>query len=367
MTGAPGVLEPFRSIDGKLPEESNITEALEAKVGRQLHLRKGHPLHTIKTLIEQHFVDRHGDTFHFADDKSPVVTNQMNFDDLLIPSDHVSRSPHDTYYIDGDHLLRTHTSAHQTELLQEGHRSFLCTGDVFRRDTIDATHSPVFHQMEGVRIWPKSEQVDVVADLKDTLEGVCHTLFPGSEIRWNKDYFPFTDPSLEVEVFYNGDWMEVLGCGKIQPRILEGSGFADCEGWAFGLGLERLAMVLFGIPDIRLFWSEDARFTDQFREGEVKTFVPYSKYPLCYKDVTFWLPEGYHAHAFYELARSVGGDLIEEITEIDAFTHPKTGRDSRCYRVVYRSMDRSLTNDEVDSVQERLRALAAEDLGVELR
>jgi len=220
----------------------------------------------------------------------------------------------------------------------------------------------------GVRIWPKSANVDVVSDLKATLEGVCGALFPGSEIRWGVDSFPFTDPSLEVEVFYNNTWLEILGCGKIQPRILEENGFPDSEGWAFGLGLERLAMILFGIPDIRLFWSEDDRFHSQFGAGEVTLFEPYSKYPACTKDVTFWLPEqGYHENAFFELARTVGGDLIEEVSEIDSFVHPTSGRHSRCYRVSYRSMDRTLANGEVDAIQEKLREGAAGELGVELR
>jgi len=336
-------------------------------MGRSLHRQKDHPLQTIKVLIEQHFASQHGSIFHIADDLSPIVSTKMNFDDLLIPQDHVSRSPRDTYYIDSQTLLRTHTSAHQTQLMREGHCAFLCTGDVYRRDTIDATHSPVFHQMEGVRIWKKSEEVDVVADLKNTLEGVCHTLFPGSEIRWATDSFPFTDPSLEVEVFFNDEWLEILGCGKIQPKILEACGFGDCEGWAFGLGLERLAMILFGIPDIRLFWSVDARFISQFKEGQVVKFEPYSKYPACYKDIAFWVPEDYHENEFFEHVRSIGGDLVEEVTEIDAFTHPKTQRHSRCYRVNYRSMDRVLTNDEVDELQMKLRATTEQNLHVELR
>jgi phenylalanyl-tRNA synthetase alpha chain len=109
MLCSSGALDRFRSSDGSLPSESNITSTLESKVGRDLHLQNGHPLNTIKGIIEGHFDKTCDGIFHFADDRSPVVTRQMNFDDLLIPSDHVSRSPNDTYYIDETHLLRTHT------------------------------------------------------------------------------------------------------------------------------------------------------------------------------------------------------------------------------------------------------------------
>ena len=128
--------------------------------------------------------------------------------------------------------------------------------------------------------------------------------------RWRNDYFPFTDPSFELEVKFNGDWLEVLGCGVIHDEVLENSGLSSTEGnvgWAFGLGLERLAMILFSIPDIRLFWSTDDRFTSQFTDGVVKKFIPYSKYPECYKDVSFWLPESednknaFHPNDVYEV------------------------------------------------------------------
>lgn len=101
--------------------------------------------------------------------------------------------------------------------------------------------------------------------------------------------------------------------------------------------------------------------------GKIVTFQPYSKHPECYKDITFWVPANYHEHDFYELSRTVAGDIVEDIKLIDAFTHPKTGRLSHCYRINYRSMDRSLTNEEVDVLQFRLRDMAVEQLGVELR
>ena len=135
-------------------------------------------------------------------------------------------------------------------------------------------------------------------------------LFGDVPMRWNDDYFPFTEPSFELEVYYNDAWLEVLGCGVIHPEVLDNAELSGKQGWAFGLGLERLAMVLFGIPDIRLFWSTDPRFQSQFTDGKITTFFPYSKYPSCYKDVSFWLPEGsasapvnhFHSNDVYEVS-----------------------------------------------------------------
>ena len=149
--------------------------------------------------------------------------------------------------------------------------------------------------------------------------------------------------------------------------MLSNVGKAERHGWAFGLGLERLAMVLFSIPDIRLFWTDDPRFHKQFVSGDVVTFKPYSKYPPVYKDIAFWCPEAYEENDFNELARSVAGELVERVENIDTFTNPKTGKTSNCYRVTYRSMDRSLTDVEINALQDGLRDKAAAELGVELR
>lgn len=133
--------------------------------------------------------------------------------------------------------------------------------------------------------------------MKRTLDGLARALFGDVETRWSPDYFPFTEPSWELEILFQGEWLEVLGCGVVHQQILTNCGLDHGRGWAFGLGLERLAMILFNIPDIRLFWTDDQRFHSQFLSaipGDHATFpsfAPYSKYPECYKDVSFWLPE----------------------------------------------------------------------------
>lgn len=188
-------------------------------------------------------------------------------------------------------------------------------------------------------------------------------------MRWNEDYFPFTDPSMELEIFYNNEWLEILGCGVVHDEVMQ-RGNLDIEsqvGWAFGLGLERWAMKLFEIEDIRQFWSTDPRFLSQFKEGQFTKFKPYSKYPVCYKDISFWVGDSFAENDFHELVRSVSGDLAESISIIDEFVHPKTQRKSFCFRINYRHMDRSLLNEEVDEYQFKLRDLVESELKCTLR
>jgi len=372
---------------------NNITPHIASLVGRDLHLRPSHPIGIIRSKIQEYFASLSTDnntTYTIFDAEDPIVTAQQCFDDLLIPPDHPGRAPSDTYYVTDTSLLRTHTSAHQSQHLRSGVDAFLCCGDVYRRDEIDATHYPAFHQMEGVKLmstesmigadglndeqWLHSPECQLIeADLKATLEGLMDHLFGPTEKRWNDDFFPFTQPSYELEIYHNDEWMEVLGCGVIHEQVLHLSNRSDRRGWAFGLGLERLAMILFKIPDIRLFWTEDERFHRQFKEGKIVEFQSYSKFPPVFKDIAFWTnderttnQDDFVENDFFDVVRSTAGDLVEKIEMIDSFTHPKTGRSSRCYRISYRSMDRNLTNEEIDGLQFKVRDETA-TLGCELR
>lgn len=415
-------------------------------------------------------------------------------------------------------MLRTHTSAHQADTFRNNEsEGYLISADVYRRDAIDRSHYPVFHQMEGARTWDRQqagrdgkavanviwedvkklpkhdiavedpnppyhiernplqsrhapeEAEAIAAHLKRSLEDMVVTIFNAAKgatdtavpdeplkVRWVEAYFPFTSPSWELEVFWQGDWLEVLGCGVVSQPILDHASVPNRVGWAFGIGLERIAMLLYSIPDIRLFWSKDTRFLSQFSESQpIKRFVPFSKYPACFKDVSFWLRssssaaggasaihppatsaasqpqcqsnpaitntqvraesktstsaatssrssgpaydnsvsativEGanenenknsvvppaapapltttFHENDVMEIAREVCGDLVEDVRLTDEFVHPKTGRKSLCYRINYRSLERTLTNEETNALHRRLRALLADRLGVELR
>ncbi|KAF9208029.1 hypothetical protein BGZ59_010835, partial [Podila verticillata] len=267
---------------------SNVTPTILEKTSRQLHLIPTHPIAIIKDLIASTFPDfKHYDTF------SPVVTTKENFDDLLFADDHPGRAVTDTYYVNEKIMLRTHTSAHQLKVMTESDK-ILVTADVYRRDEIDASHYPVFHQMEGAQLFDvKTVVEDIKAltarDLAHSLNLMIRRLFSHEkdlQVRWIDATFPFTSPSWEMEILYQGKWLEVLGCGVIRQDILKNAGKPDKIGWAFGLGLERLALVLFGIPDIRLFWSQDERFLKQFQPSQIQKFKPFSKYPACIKDIS---------------------------------------------------------------------------------
>ncbi|XP_066580372.1 phenylalanine--tRNA ligase, mitochondrial isoform X1 [Amia ocellicauda] len=384
---------------------TNVTPKILSKVGKDLHNRQHHPLWLIKERIKAHFYQQYTGRFgtplfSVYDNLCPVVTVEQNFDSLLIPADHPSRKKGDNYYLNRGHMLRAHTSAHQRDLVHSGLDAFLVAGDVYRRDEIDASHYPVFHQMEGVRLFSNHELFASVVNggelrlfergprtpekqethtleavklvefnLKQTVRKLITQLFGTDlEIRWVDCYFPFTHPSFEMEIKFQGDWLEVLGCGVMEQELVNSAGAKNKIGWAFGLGLERLAMVLYKIPDIRLFWSEDERFLSQFRVpniDQIITFQPLSKYPPLINDISFWLPEqGYMENDFYDLVRTLGGDLVEKVCLVDQFTHPKTAKVSHCYRITYRHMERTLMQEEVRILHQAIERSAEQELGV---
>lgn len=190
-------------------------------------------------------------------------------------------------------------------------------------------------------------------------------------MRWGPDYFPFTEPSFELEIAWQGKWLEVAGSGVVHPQVLRNAGLdpSKVQGWAFGLGLERIAMILFGIPDIRLFWSEDERFAKQFDQqsfAQQVKFKPFSKYPPVLKDISMWIPSDFVENDLFELVRDEGGDHVEQVEVVEMFTHPKTHRTSKLFRVTWRDMSRTLTHDEVNQRHSLVLERLAE-LNVELR
>jgi phenylalanyl-tRNA synthetase alpha chain len=373
------VQKPDELKGAKTDKEYNVPASVVDKLGADLLLQKKHPIGVLWQVMQEYFKASDPEMV-FYDREDPIVNTVDNFDKLRLPPGHPGRSPSDTYYVNKDTVLRTHTSAHQCKHMAEYPKvtSFLCAGDVYRRDEIDASHYPVFHQCEGVRLFDATKvSVDEVKeDLKKTLEGLAAHLFNikigEKSMRWRDDYFPFTEPSYELDIFYEDDWLEVLGCGVIHHEVLQNAGLdpAKVHGWAFGIGLERIAMVLFGINDIRLFWSDDKRFSDQFDEtafdSKVK-FKPFSKYPPVKKDISMWIPDDFVDNDLFEMIRDEGGDQVEKVDLIDEFTNKKTGKKSKAFRVIWRDMSRTLTNEEVNEKHEIVLRRIVDELAVELR
>lgn len=238
----------------------------------------GHP-HPIRRVIEQVTDVFVGMGYRVAEGPE-VETDFYNFEALNIPADHPARSMHDTMWLaDAKHLLRTHTSPVQVRVMQTQPPPVyvIVPGRVYRRDPFDASHSPCFHQIEGLAV----DEGLTFADLRGTLAAFARELLgPEQRVRMRPSYFPFTEPSAEVDVLCNGcggaggscpkckgtGWMEILGAGMVHPNVLRAVGYdpARVSGFAFGMGAERLAILAYGISDMRLLFENDQRFLAGF-------------------------------------------------------------------------------------------------------
>ena len=219
----------------------------------------------------------------------------------------------------------------------------------------------------------KTEAVNAVeTELKTTIESFVRYLM-GEDLpmRWVTAYFPFTHPSWELEIYYNNKWVEILGSGIIEHKLLVNAGNADKIGWAIGVGLERLAMIRYQIPDIRLFWSTDSGFLCQFESANHLNkiiYKPRANHPQLSFDISFWSPKAfsYCDNDFHDVVRNFGGDLIEQVKRIDDFTN-KEGNTSHTYRIVYRSHERMLTKNEVNVIHKNIESHVVNNWRVQIR
>lgn len=242
--------------------------------GRVVKVGHHHPLTKVNKLIENFFL-KMGYTIAEGPE---IESDYYNFECLNLPGDHPARDMQDSFYLTDSFLLRTHTSPVQARTMQSHEPNspirIIAPGKVYRWD-YDATHSPVFHQVEGLVI---DKNVNF-ADLKGTLEMFLRSLFgEDTKVRFRTSFFPFTEPSAEVDiscVMCGGEgcrvcshtgWLEILGCGMVHPNVLRLNGYdpEKVQGFAFGMGVERIAMLLYGIGDLRLFYEDDVRFLNQF-------------------------------------------------------------------------------------------------------
>ena len=221
-----------------------------------------HPVTKTIQRIEDFFA-----SIGFSVAEGPEIEDDYhNFEALNIPAHHPARAMHDTFYFNANTVLRTHTSPVQVRTMetQQPPIRIVCPGRVYRCDS-DQTHSPMFHQVEGLLV----DKDISFADLKGILEQFLRAFFEDDvKVRFRPSYFPFTEPSIEVDIDRgDGKWLEVLGCGMVHPKVFEYSGINPEEytGFAFGMGVERLAMLRYGVNDLRLFFDNDLRFLNQLR------------------------------------------------------------------------------------------------------
>ncbi|QQR50371.1 hypothetical protein IPF86_00405 [Candidatus Nomurabacteria bacterium] len=296
-----------------------------------------------------------------------IVPADISFDLFNFAPDHPARSTSDTYYVDSKNILRTHDTVmwHYYLTLPEVQEKIktkepigvICYGKVYRKDEIDRKHMNIFHQMGGLYLVADEKESLTIDDLKNALSDIVQTMFgPDVVYRFNPDTFPYTDPSLEVEVQINGDWIEILGGGMPRKEVLANFGIQGYHGWAFGFGLERLAIIGMELPDIRLLWSEDDRVKKQLKLGQ--KFKEVSKYPAIIRDISFIVDaEAFAPNNYFDLVRDVVGDLAEEMALVDEYENAEkfgSGKKSYAYRITYRSLDRTLTDEEINKMHKTL-------------
>src|SRR3989344_5555576 len=294
-----------------------------------------------------------------------IIPTNILFDLFNMPPGHPARSRSDTYYIDDNHVLRTHDTVFwyyylnhpeiKKRIAEKQSLGVICYGKVYRKDEIDSKHMNVFHQFGALYIGPDEKITITPDDLKNALSEIGRTIFGDVNFRFYEHNFPYTDPSFEMEAEIGGQWVEMVGSGMARKTVLANFGLTGYHGWAFGFGLERLAMASMSLPDIRLLWSSDARVTGQLKLGQ--KFVEVSKYPPIIRDISFIVNNDFVPNDYFDLIREIGGDLVEQVELLDKYENAEKfgeGKVSYTYRVVYRSPERTLKSDEVDPLQNKL-------------
>lgn len=340
--------------------------------------QENHPIKLMKDTII--WLPRYQgfDIIHIPD----IVSTQVMFDSYNFPKDHPARSQSDTYYVDSNHVLRPHTSIMwryylaspwiREKLENEWSVWTISYGKVYRKDEIDKTHHTVFHNIDAIYISKKKKEII----WRDTLENVLNELMEAiykDSYTWNivEDYNPYTDPTLEVELPYQGKLLELLGSGVLRPELLQ---LLDLDpdiynARAWWPGLERLIMPKMQIPDIRIFWSDNERITQQWWNLD-HIYEEVSKYPSTYRDISFIIAKSTHLNNYYTLIRDIAWDLVEEVQLLDTYEDDSkfwSDKISYTFRVIYRSHEKTLTNDEVNEIQMIIRNETQLQLWVELR
>lgn len=317
---------------------------------------------------------------NFDDIKIPdIVSTSILFDLFNMPPGHPARSKSDTYYVDNDHILITHDTVmwyyyfeHEStkqKIARGEDLGVVCYAKVYRKDEIDRHHMNVFHQFGGLYLTRDERRTVTLDDLKSVLGEIAQSIF-GSDVEYNftPETFPYTDPSVEMNIKIKGEWVEMVGSGLPRKDVLANFGVKGYNGWAFGFGLDRLAMVSMDLPDIRLLWSQDERVKKQLKLGN--KYKEVSIYPPITRDISFVVDKSFVPNDYFDLIRDIGADLVEEVELLDKYEAPeKFGKDkvSYTYRVVYRSPEKTLHTSEVEPLQGKLYNQTKIQFNAELR
>ena len=268
------ITQKSQELKQKALEEKLLEETIDITMpAKEVKKGKLHPLNTVLDDMINIFTSMGFDVV----DGPEVETDHYNFECLNVPADHPARDMQDTFYLANNILLRTQTSAAQIRTMETRKPPIrvICPGRVFRADEVDATHSPVFHQIEGLVV----DKGITMCDLKGILEEFAHEIYGSdTKVKFRPSFFPFTEPSVEVDVSCSecggkgcrvckgSGWIEILGAGMVHPNVLRSCGIdrEEYSGFAFGIGLDRLTTTRYKISDIRLLFENDKRFLDQF-------------------------------------------------------------------------------------------------------
>ncbi len=374
------------NIDVSSEQEVNLKKALEAKsdvysmrLKRYLDMpdlsrTPGSPLEEIVKKAKAVSALKNFDEIKIPE----IIETNVLFDLFNMPEGHPARSESDTYYVNKDNVLRTHDTVFwyyylnhpdiKKRIENKETLGAICYGKVYRKDEIDRRHMNVFHQFGGLLIAPDEKQTITPEDLKSTLAEIAISVFGNINFRFYDHNFPYTDPSFEMEAEINGQWIEMLGSGMVRKTVLSNLGLEGYHGWAFGFGLERLAIASMQLPDIRLPWSEDPRVTKQLKLGQ--KFVEVSKYPPIVRDISFIVKNDFVPNDYFDFVRETAPGLIEEVSLIDKYENAdKFGADkiSYAYRITYRSLDKTLTSEEIDDLHKKLETETAKVFEAQIR
>jgi len=309
-----------------------------------------------------------------------VIPTNIAFDFFDFPADHPTRSKSDTYYVNDNNILRTQTTVvwyyyltserAKEKMKKREPIGIFCHGKVYRKDEVDRTHMNVFHQIDGLYLVPKSEKEIGLKDLQDVESKIVKVIFGEVEFRFAEETFPYTHPSTEIEVKKGEDWLEILGSGVVKPSVLKKMGVDSSvyNGWAFGSGIERWAMISLELPDIRLLWSRDERVKSQLKLGN--KYKEVSKFPPIIRDISFVVPKEFIPNDYFDLIREVGEGMVENVELLDKYENVEkfgAGKLSYTFRITYRHLERTLTNEEVNKVHAELEERTELDFGAEVR